>query len=88
MTLSTDTGGGFGNEIIIQHDSNYLSLYGHLSEILVNKGDTVKQGQLIGKTGNSGRSTGPHLHFTIKEDGKAVDPVQYLSMPKGWFYDE
>jgi len=73
-------GGGYGNFIIIKH-KDFYSAYGHLSKREVNKGDTVKKGQLIGLVGSTGMSTGPHLHFEIRktEDGSQVDPKPYLT---------
>ena len=67
---------GFGQYVKIKHlNGAYYSYYGHLSEILVNKGDSVKQGQLIGKSGSTGASTGPHLHFEIRDKNNiSVDP--------------
>jgi len=73
-------GGGYGNFIIIKH-KDFYSAYGHLSKREVNKGDTVKRGQLIGLVGSTGLSTGPHLHFEIRksENGSQVDPKPYLT---------
>ena len=69
--------GGYGNLIIIQAgDTEYY--YGHASELLVNAGDTVGTGQLIARVGNTGRSTGSHLHFEIRTDGQTVDPLSVL----------
>lgn len=58
--------GGYGNYIIISHDNNIQTVYGHLSQVNVIAGQSVSQGQLIGKVGNTGRSTGPHLHFEVR----------------------
>ena len=73
-------GGGYGNFIIIKH-KDFYSAYGHLSKREVNKGDTVKKGQLIGLVGSTGQSTGPHLHFEIRktETGAQIDPKPYLT---------
>ncbi len=71
-------GGGYGNYIKIDHGDGIESLYAHLSEVLVNNGDTVVQGQIIGYSGNTGRSTGPHLHFEIRLNGTRVDPLDYV----------
>lgn len=78
---------GYGNHIRISHDHNLLSLYGHLDEskyALVKVGDVVQAGQQIGFSGNTGRSTGPHLHFEVREGSTAFDPKPYLtsSLPK------
>lgn len=68
----------YGNYIEIKHNSEIVSVYAHLSAILVKEGDEIKQGQIIGRLGNSGRSTGPHLHFEIRKNGKFVDPLKIL----------
>lgn len=69
---------GYGNMIMIQHDESFKTLYGQLSEINVQHGQKVKKGQVIGKVGNSGASTGPHLHYEVIKDGKRVDPQSFL----------
>ena len=69
---------GYGNTIIIDHGNGYKSYYAHNSKLLVNRGDRVEKGQLIAKMGNTGRSTGPHLHFEIHKGGKAIDPLTVL----------
>lgn len=69
---------GYGWAIIIEHDGGYRTLYGHNSKVLVRGGSWVKQGQLIAKSGNSGRSTGPHLHFEVQKNGRPIDPMMYL----------
>lgn len=71
-----------GNAIIISHVGGYETIYAHLSEISVAAGDHVKKLQYIGKTGNSGNSTGPHLHYGIKKDGKSINPYPYLILYK------
>jgi len=68
----------FGNYVILKHASGYQSLYAHLSQILVREGSTVAQGTIIGLSGNTGQSTGPHLHFSIFKNGQAVDPRKYV----------
>ncbi len=62
----------------IAHKDGYTTVYGHLSKIYVKAGQKVKQGQLIAKTGNTGRTTGPHLHFAIYKNGRPEDPLKYL----------
>ncbi|MFH0975342.1 MAG: M23 family metallopeptidase [Spirochaetota bacterium] len=71
--------GRYGNVIIIAHQSGWKSLYGHLSRIFVNSGQYVKQGQWIARSGNTGYSTGPHLHFELIKDGIPKNPYNYLS---------
>lgn len=78
VTLSHFSRTGYGNEIVIDHAFGYSSRYAHLQEILVNEGTTVKRGQLIGKVGSSGRSTGPHLHYEVRYEHKAVNPIFYI----------
>ena len=74
--------GGYGQAIIINHgkrgSKNLASLYGHMSSRSVSKGQTVRKGQVIGKVGSTGHSTGPHLHFEIRENGVPVNPKKYL----------
>lgn len=72
--------GGYGNCIKIRHNNNIETWYGHLSKINVKEGQRVTVGDLIGKVGSTGRSTGPHLHYEIRKDGHPVNPKQYLSL--------
>ncbi|WP_417911278.1 M23 family metallopeptidase [Candidatus Electronema sp. PJ] len=72
--------GGYGNYVIVRHGGGYATLFGHLSKVLVKKGDTLNRGDVVGLMGNSGRSTGPHLHYEVHYQGKAVDPEKYLSV--------
>ena len=71
---------GYGNSIDIDHGFNYLTRYAHLSEILVKPGQAVKRGDLIGKVGNTGKSTGPHLHYEVRHRGEPQNPVNYYFM--------
>lgn len=81
---SYSCGGGYGNYVIIQHNDGNYTLYGHLAKnsITVRAGDSVKQGQVIAKMGTSGNSTGPHLHFEVREGennfSSRVDPLNYV----------
>ena len=75
--------GGYGNCVIVYHGQGNSTLYGHLSSYACSVGDTVKQGEVIAYSGNTGNSTGPHLHFGIKEHDIWVDPLNYLT---GWHY--
>ena len=70
--------GGYGNMIEVNHGNGFATRYGHLSEIDVKVGQTVHIGQVIGKVGSTGRSTGPHLHYETRIDGEAVDPQKFL----------
>lgn len=71
-------GSGYGRYIILDHGGDIATLYAHMSEILVKEGDYVTKGQQIGKIGATGYATGPHLHFEVREQGKCVNPEDYL----------
>lgn len=68
------TDSAYGLFVLLRHPAGYETMYGHLSRILVSRGDSVKEGQVIALTGNTGRSTAPHLHFEIRRYGRSVDP--------------
>jgi murein DD-endopeptidase MepM/ murein hydrolase activator NlpD len=70
--------GTYGQAVIIEHDETYRTLYAHNSVILVKEGDRVVQGQVIARVGSTGRSTGPHLHFEVHQNEKAMDPLKFL----------
>lgn len=70
--------GGYGRYIKIEHDYGYETAYGHLSSIAVSSGEYVEKGQLIGRVGSSGYSTGPHLHFEVIKYGEQVNPSQVI----------
>ena len=69
---------GYGQFVIVDHKIDYLTLYAHLSEILVQEGQVVAQGQPIGRVGSTGNSTGPHLHFEIRDFGRLTNPLELL----------
>jgi len=86
VVMAEDDGAGWGKVVIIQHDNDRWTLYGHNSEILVKRGQKIDQGQLVAKSGNTGKSTGPHIHFNIQKTGdtstktpsNTEDPLKYL----------
>ena len=86
LTTSSGWGGGYGNYVVIDHGGGLTTLYAHMSVVKVSPGDTVSQGTVIGVTGNTGASTGPHLHYEVRTttivNGKSVtvyqNPLNYL----------
>jgi murein DD-endopeptidase MepM/ murein hydrolase activator NlpD len=70
----------YGKTVIVKHKDNYETLYGHLSKLKVKEGQEVKVGDVIGKAGSTGRSTGTHLHYEVIKDGKRVNPKNFLSL--------
>ena len=70
--------GSYGNLIIIDHENGYQTYYAHMSKFSVKKGDRVYKGQKIGEVGNTGRSTGPHLHFEVRKNGTPINPIGFV----------
>jgi murein DD-endopeptidase MepM/ murein hydrolase activator NlpD len=70
--------GSFGLAIQISHENGMTTLYGHLSKIYVKEGEAIRRGQKIGLMGNTGMSTGPHLHYEVRMNDQAVNPIPYL----------
>lgn len=68
---------GLGKHVIIDHGYGYQTIYGHMSETKVRKGQLVKRGDVIGLVGNTGGSTAPHLHYEVKKDGKKINPINF-----------
>ena len=66
----------------IEHGNGLATRYGHLSEIDVRPGQYIKIGQVVGKIGSTGRSTGPHLHYEIRKNGAAIDPLRFIKAGK------
>jgi murein DD-endopeptidase MepM/ murein hydrolase activator NlpD len=71
----------YGHYVVIDHGNRIESVYGHASKLFVTAGDRVRRAEVIGLTGSTGRSTAPHLHFEIRRDGKAVDPLAFVRQP-------
>ncbi|TDK36636.1 M23 family peptidase [Rhizobium deserti] len=70
---------GYGNMVEIDHGQGITTRYGHMSRILVDVGDVVATGDLIGRAGSTGRATGPHVHYEVRRDGNAIDPIHFLN---------
>ena len=68
----------YGNYVIVTHSGGYQSMYGHMNSIKVRRGQILNQGGIIGTVGNTGRSTGPHVHFSVYKDGKLINPLTVL----------
>lgn len=73
---------GYGNLVEVTHGNGYVTRYGHAKEVLVKVGQTIKKGDKIALMGNTGRSTGPHVHFEVWVDGRTVDPAKYIHASK------
>lgn len=78
VVLVADWQSGYGRLVEIDHGNGYTTRYGHMSKILVTAGQLVTRGQTLGLLGSSGRSTGPHLHYEVRIDDEAVNPMDYL----------
>jgi murein DD-endopeptidase MepM/ murein hydrolase activator NlpD len=72
--------GGYGNCIIVKHNNDFETLYGHLSHINVHEGQDVNTGDIIGKVGSTGHSTGAHLHYEVRKNGKPINPAKFLTL--------
>jgi murein DD-endopeptidase MepM/ murein hydrolase activator NlpD len=70
---------GYGNLVLVRHSNGYVTAYAHASEIMVKRGDTIKRGQVIAKSGQSGEVSSPQLHFEIRKGSSPVDPLQFLN---------
>ena len=73
---------GYGQMVVVRHDDGLVSVYAHLSKRLVKKGDKVRKGQKLALSGNSGRSSGPHLHFELRDGSQPFDPMGLLFQAK------
>ena len=71
-------GRGYGNNVTINHGIGYYTLYGHMSKVAVRAGQKVKRGDIIGYVGNTGSSTGPHVHYEVIKNGKKIDPINFF----------
>lgn len=78
VVISAEWTGGYGNTVIIDHGNGLTTLYGHTSQIYVTAGQAVQKGQPIAAVGSTGLSTGPHLHFEVRQAGEPIDPMPFL----------
>lgn len=78
VIYSNNTIKGYGNLVLLRHSEKFVTVYAHNQENLVEEGGWVEKGQIIGKVGQTGRATGPHLHFEIRRNNRAVDPLPFL----------
>lgn len=69
---------GYGNLVLVRHSNGFVTAYAHASELMVKRGDTIKRGQVIAKSGQTGNVTSPQLHFEIRKGASPVDPMQHL----------
>jgi murein DD-endopeptidase MepM/ murein hydrolase activator NlpD len=70
---------GYGNLVLVRHSNGYVTAYAHASELMVKRGDNIKRGQVIAKSGQSGEVGSPQLHFEIRKGSSPVDPLQFLN---------
>jgi len=80
IVVKAEYSGGYGRHVVIDHGYGYETLYAHMSELQVEVGDRVKRGDLVGALGNTGRSSGPHLHYEVHREGQPVNPRYYLQL--------
>jgi murein DD-endopeptidase MepM/ murein hydrolase activator NlpD len=77
VVIKAGWNGGYGKLVEVRHENGVTSRYAHLSIILVRAGQKVEAGDILGKLGNTGRSTGPHLHYETRVSGRAIDPLRF-----------
>jgi len=78
VTKSKRSRGGYGRHIIVDHGYGYSTMYAHLSRSIVKSGQKVKRGQVIGYVGSTGKSTAPHLHYEVRRNNRAVNPIYFF----------
>jgi murein DD-endopeptidase MepM/ murein hydrolase activator NlpD len=81
--IYSDTLRGYGNVVIVEHGGGYATVYAHNEENLVHSGDQVRQGQILGRLGRTGRTSGPNLHFEVRKDNIARNPIYFLPSQTG-----
>lgn len=80
VILARNSRTGYGKVVVLQHDLGFRTIYGHMNVIIAKEGEAIRQGQPIGGVGSTGKSTGPHLHFEVRHDGRHLDPLPLLPM--------
>ncbi len=78
VRVAGNQGNGYGNHVIINHGYQYSTLYGHMYRIKVRVGQSIKRGEVIGYVGNTGKSTGPHVHYEVMKGGRHLDPIYFF----------
>ena len=78
VRVAGNQGNGYGNHVIINHGYQYSTLYGHMYRIKVRVGQAIKRGEVIGYVGNTGKSTGPHVHYEVMKGGRHLDPIYFF----------
>ncbi|MDF2635373.1 MAG: Peptidase [Pelosinus sp.] len=78
VVVQSELSGGYGNMVKIDHGNGIATIYGHNSRLIVNVGQSVKKGQVISYLGSTGISTGPHVHYEVRVNGTAVDPISFM----------
>ena len=78
VRVAGNLGNGYGNHVIINHGYQYSTLYGHMYRIKVRVGQSIKRGEVIGYVGNTGKSTGPHVHYEVMKGGRHLDPIYFF----------
>ncbi|MCC5464730.1 M23 family metallopeptidase [Pelosinus baikalensis] len=78
VVVQSGAAGGYGNMVQIDHGNGISTIYGHNSRIIVSVGQSVRKGQVISYVGSTGKSTGPHLHYEVRVNGNAVDPIGFM----------
>ena len=78
VILARNSNTGYGQLVVLRHDRGFSTVYGHLNVIIAREGEAVRQGQAVGGVGSTGKSTGPHLHFEVRHDGRPIDPLPLL----------
>ncbi len=82
--IASEYSSSYGYYIVIDHGNGYSTLYGHMSTLIASEGEGVSQGEVIGLVGSTGVSTGPHLHFEIREYGVCINPLDFFSGYEIW----